>query len=306
MLTTEASDTFACFGSQCAVLVLGDAGPMSAADAVQAARTRLLSWHVRFTRFDASSELSQLNADPRETVPVSREMACFAQAVLDAARASDGLVDATLLTAIQEAGYRTDLRTSLPLPLALKLAPARRPGRPRPEQGWRSLSVDAAAGTVTRPPGLLLDSGGIVKGLAADLVAEQLAGHSGFAVDCAGDLRIGGAEAPARQVNVASPFDAATLHTFTLGRAGIATSGIGRRSWLDRRGRPAHHLLDPATGRPAFTGVVQATAIAPTALEAETRSKSAILAGPLEAPSWLPHGGVLVFDDGSHVVVDPA
>jgi len=29
-------------------------------------------------------------------------------------------------------------------------------------------------------------------------------------------------------------------------------------------GTPAHHLLDPATGLPAYTGIVQATAIAPT------------------------------------------
>jgi len=67
-----------------------------------------------------------------------------------------------------------------------------------------------------------------------------------------------------------------------------------------------HHLLDPATGRPAFTGIVQATALAPTALEAEWRAKAAVLAGPAAAPRRLPHGGVLVFDDGSHMVVEPS
>ena len=203
-------------------------GATTAAEAVAAARDRLLGWHDRFTRFDEESELSRVNADPRETVPVSREMACLAQAVLDAARASGGLVDATLLTDIEDAGYRSDLQTSLPLPLALKLAPARRPGAPRPEQAWRTLAVDAGAGTITRPPGVRLDSGGLVKGLAADLIAAQLAGHASFAIDCAGDLRIGGSQPPPRQVNVAGPFDAASLHTFTLERAGIATSGIGR------------------------------------------------------------------------------
>jgi thiamine biosynthesis lipoprotein len=71
-------------------------------------------------------------------------------------------------------------------------------------------------------------------------------------------------------VRVASPFDPTTiLHTFRVRDGGVATSGIGRRSWLDANGAPAHHLLDPATGRPAFTGVVQATALAPSAFEAE-------------------------------------
>jgi FAD:protein FMN transferase len=49
-----------------------------------------------------------------------------------------------------------------------------------------------------------------------------------------------------------------------------------------------------------------ATALAPTALEAEIRAKAALLAGPRSAAGWLPHGGVIVFDDGSHEVVAPA
>jgi thiamine biosynthesis lipoprotein len=92
---------------------------------------------------------------------------------------------------------------------------------------------------------------------------------------------------------------------FDLRRSGVATSGIGRRSWLDRDGGPAHHLLDPSTGRPAFTGVVQVTALAPSALMAEIQAKAAILSGPDAAPAWLAHGGVIVFDDGSHQVVQP-
>ena len=151
-----------------------------------------------------------------------------------------------------------------------------------------------------RPPGLRLDSGGLAKGLFADAIAETLAGREGFAIDCAGDLRLGGR---ARDVHVTSPFDGRVLHTWRLADAGVATSGIGRRSWLDRRGEPAHHLLDPATGRPAFTGVVQATAVAPTALEAEARAKAAVLGGPEQAERWLPHGGVVVLDDGSAVLV---
>ncbi len=86
----------------------------------------------------------------------------------------------------------------------------------------------------------------------------------------------------------------------------VATSGIGRRSWLGPDGRPAHHLLDPATGRPAFTGVVQATALAPTAVEAEWRAKAAVLSGPERAADWLAHGGVVVLDDGSHLTTQGA
>ena len=198
---TEASDSFACFGGTCTVHVGGE----GAHGAVAAVRRSLLAWHDRFTRFDAESELSHLNADPREVVPVSPIMARFAASAAFAAELTDGLVDVTLLDELERAGYRGDLGAPLDLPTALGLAPSRRPANGR------------------RPP-----------------------------------------------------------------------------TWLDGNGRPAHHLLDPGTGRPAFTGVVQATAVAPTALEAEVRAKAAVLSGPDGASAWLPHGGVIVLDDGTH------
>jgi thiamine biosynthesis lipoprotein len=132
-----------------------------------------------------------------------------------------------------------------------------------------------------------------------------LSGHTSFAVDAAGDVRFGGTGGLVRPVQVASPFDDSVLHTFELVRGAAATSGIGKRSWLNRDGLPAHHLLDPATGRPAFTGVVQVTALAPTAVEAEGLAKAALLSGPARAASWLPHGGVVVYDSGEHEVIAP-
>jgi thiamine biosynthesis lipoprotein len=287
---TEASDSFACFGGTCAVHVGGD----GAREAVTATRRSLLAWHDRFTRFDPASGLSRLNADPRAVVPVTPLMARFAAAVAYAAELTDGLVDATLLGELETAGYQADLGAPPDLAAALLLAPERRPatGRRPP-----AIEVDFAALTVRRPPGTRLDAGGLAKGLFADVLAETLRDRPSFAIDCAGDLRVGGA---ARRVDVASPFDGRILHSAHLKDAGVATSGIGRRSWLDRAGRPAHHLLDPRTGKPAFTGVVQATAVAPTALEGEARAKAAVLSGPDGAAAWLPYGGLVVLDDGSH------
>ena len=299
----EASELFECFGSSCAVLVTGDVPGCSAREAVAAARRDLRAWHVRFSRFIAHSELSALNRSPYDTVGVSPLMARFARSVRDAGSLSGGLVDATLAREIVSAGYAHDasqLGCSVPLRRALELAPPRRPATPRRSAGWRLVEADLERATVARPVGVMLDSGGIAKGLFADVLGERLAGHAAFAIVCGGDLTIGGAAERAREVHVESPFDGCTLQTFELERGGVATSGIGRRSWLGPRGAPAHHLLDPSSGRPAFTGVVQATALAPTALEAEVRAKAALLGGPSAASEWLADGGVIVLDDGSH------
>lgn len=305
MSEAEAVETFGCFGSTCAVLVTGDGPQATAGRAAADARDRLLQWHERFSRFLPESELSHVNRDRRACVPVSPLMARLAEAVLMAGTLTDGLVDGTLLAPLQAAGYTTELARPLALAQALPLAAPRRPARPDPARRWQQIEVDFHSGTLTRPPGLMIDSGGLAKGLFADVLADPLSAHESFAVNCAGDLAIGGWANLERPIEVQSPFDASTLHTFLARRTGVATSGIGRRSWLDPDGAPAHHLLDPSSGRPAFTGVVQVSALAPSALLAEVLAKAALLAGRRQARRWLPHGGVVVFDDGSHEVYEP-
>lgn len=302
---TEASRTFTCFGGNTTVVVEG-AGPLGEpGEAVFAARDLLLDWHAVFSRFKPESELSSLNRDAGSSVVVSAIMARFAQAVVDAADATGGLVDATLLGEIEELGYRTErFRGSLALPLALALAPPRRPAGAHPEHRWRTIEVDLGTSTVTRPPGVKLDGGGIVKGLLADVVGELLQEHNSFLVDCEGDLRVGGSGGVERSVAVTAPLSQRVLHEFTLADGAVATTSIVKRSWMERL-KPAHHLLDPATGQPAYTGIVQATALAPTALEAEALAKAALLSGPQAAAGWLRHGGMILLDDDSHVVVAP-
>jgi FAD:protein FMN transferase len=301
----ERREQFACFGSECTVIV-ADADPAEAAKAAATARRRLEAWHGQFSRFEPNSELTRLNASDGETVTVSPLMRRVVEHGVRAARASGGLVDPTLVTQIERAGYHSHYDgPGLPLAEALAHAPARRPGRPSPEADWLLVRTDRRTSSVTRPAGVRIDPGGIAKGVFADELAAALAGHDAFVVDCGGDLRLGGRWAPEREVHVASPFEDAVLHTFGIRSGGVATSGIGKRSWIDPDGHISHHLLDPASGRPAFTGIVQVTALAPTATEAEMLSKAALLRGPAQADQVLVHGGLIVLDDGDYVVLAP-
>jgi len=303
----EGIETFPCFGGEVTVVVAGTGPGGSAAAAARLARSRLLEWHAQFSRFNPDSELSRLNADPRETVPISVVMGRLIGAILDGAQLSGGLVDATLAEDLEQAGYAASFESgSVPFAELLAKAPARAPAAPDPAARWREVSLDLAGGTVTRPPGLSFDSGGIAKGLFGDILASVLALHAEFVIVAAGDIRFGGTAGLLRRVALASPFDGAPLHTFELAAGAIATSGITKRSWLDAEGRPAHHLLDPSSGRPAFTGIVQATAIAATAVEAEVLAKTALLRGPAGAAATLRHGGVVVDEDGGFEIVAPA
>lgn len=303
-MSAEAHRSFACFGGTVTVHVRAEDEARSAAAAEQARRF-LLDAHERLSRFIPESELSRLNRDPRTEVPATPLLRSLAAAVAIAGANSGGLVDATLFEAIERAGYRESLGEGSSIPLAEALASRERraPASPHPSAHWRSVGADETAGTVVRPPGVAIDSGGIAKGLLADLLAARLADHPAYAVDCCGDVRIGGSAGLERRVLVDDPFGGEPIHELRLRDGAAATSGIGRRCWRGPDGRPAHHLLDPSSGEPAFTGIVQATALAKTALLAETRAKAALLSGPAGAAAWLPEGGVLVRDDGAPEIV---
>jgi thiamine biosynthesis lipoprotein len=257
----------------------------------------------RLSRFDPTSDLSRLNADPRASVPAGPLLRGAVAAALRAASMTGGLVDPTLLGALRRAGYRESRAHIRPSSLrrGLCVAPPRRPARPHPDAEWRAVEVDDDAGVIRRPPGLELDLAGTAKGWAADLVASRLERHGRCAVDCGGDLRVAAGRGAPWEVHVRHPLTGEVAHTLRVRAGGVATSGIDARLWEGPEGRVVHHLIDPATGAPAWTGLVASTALAPTALEAEALAKAALLSGPAAGRRLLRagRGGVLVHDDGT-------
>ena len=297
--------TFHAMGSEVRVLIgprlrRTEPSPLNAADRE---RRFVLEFARRLSRFEPSSELSALNRDPRAVVPASQLLRAAVRAGLWAAERTGGLVEPTLVRALERAGYATSLDGAPPASLreALAAAPARYPARPDPRSRWRDVTVDDEAGTIVRPPGVLLDTGGTGKGLCADAVACRLAGYTRFLVDCGGDIAVGGVgpQLEPYEIDVEHPLTGEVIGRIKLDRGGVATSGVNVRIWQRPDGAYAHHLLDPSTGRPAWTGLIGVTAIAGSALEAETLSKLALLVGPDAARRVLAdRGGVIVQDSG--------
>ena len=293
-------------------LLIGEPGPgmAPAPAAAQQARQFVVSFDEALSRFKPDSELSALNEDPRECVPASGLLRAAVKAGIEAAKASGGLVDPTLVGEIESAGYLTS-RAGVPgaaLGAALQEAPPRRPAKPNPSSSWQRFVVDDRAERICRPPGARFDSGGAGKGLAAEMIAARLRGYSRFTVDCGGDIRIGGPDALVRpyEVFVEHPLTGERAYVLRLGSGAVATSGLNVRIWRRRDGRYAHHLLDPSTGEPAWTGLISATALAESAVAAETLAKAALLSGPERGREVLAgRGGLLVHDSGRVETVGP-
>jgi thiamine biosynthesis lipoprotein len=310
-MSAQADTTFRSMGSDVRLLIGYPLrrGEPPATEAAAEERTFIEDFAARMSRFIPESDLSALNGDPRAEVPASSLLRNVVRAGVWAAELTGGLVDPTLVSELEAVGYSRSLADREPASLqeALAAAPPRRPAQPHPAKRYRHVEVDDRAGVVRRPPGVRIDSGGVGKGLVADMVAFRLCGYSRYVVDCGGDLAVGGVEALVRpyEIEVEHPLTGETVHTLRVSSGGVATSGLNVRVWRTPDGF-SHHLLDPASGRPAWTGLIGATALGTSALEAETLTKAALLLGPAGARRVLAkQGGLIVHDDGDVELVGP-
>ena len=282
-----------------APLSVSDAGPDAA---LAAARAWTEDFARRLSRFLESSELSRMNADPRPVAPASALLRAAVGAGLWAAQRTGGLVDPTLVGALESAGYRASRAgvPAVPLAEALAAAPPRRPARPDPAARWRTVRVLDEQGSVARPPGVRFDTGGTGKGLAADALLTRLAGYGRVAVDCGGDVRVGGPLAAAQpfQVDVQHPLGGEVVMSLQVGAGAVATSGIDVNVWRRADGTFAHHLLDPSTGEPRGPVWWEHGARADDARGRDTRQGGAAVGRPRARRRPAEHGGVIFGEDG--------
>ena len=209
--------------------------------------------------------------------PVSTTMTRLIEAVREAALATGGLVDGTLLGEIEAAGYVGDI--AAPLAAAACAAARSRPPSSAAEPAF-ALGRRLRRWVGGHPPArrrLRQRRAGQGPVRGPDRRAAARAAQLRRRLRRGPALRRARAAAARgrRSVRRRAPSTSSSWPRPPSPRAGSAGA-----AGSDPDGRPAHHLLDPATGRPAFTGVVQATALAPTAVEAEWRAKAAVLSGP--------------------------
>jgi len=284
-------DAFRAMGSDARLYVVGGGDGL-----VAEGRARVEDLEAKWSRFLPTSEVSRLNAAAGTPRIVSDDTVALIARGVDAWRLTAGRCDPTVLGDVLRAGYTTSFDD-------LAAGAAERTESPL-TRGCADIVLDAAARTVQLPSGVGFDPGGIGKGLAADLVVAELlaAGAEGAGVNLGGDVRVAGTPPEASWAiaidHPTRPDPAAVVH---LRDGAVATSSRLRRRWETRHG-PTHHLIDPASGRPADVSVWTATAIAATGWQAEALAKAAFLGGLPAGVTLLEQlgaAGLLIDDDGA-------
>ncbi len=245
------------------VELLLDAFPSAESDrALARARAELERLEAALSRFRPDSELSALNRFG--ALRAGRDLVRVTQLALAARARTGGRFDPTVHDALVAAGYDRSFELLANGASTAARAPAACGGR---------VCVDARTGEIELGEGVRLDLGGIGKGYAVDRACELLAAAGPCLVNAGGDLAVRGGPWP---VGVETPQGTLTLE---LTRGAIATSGTDRRRWTTRGGGEQHHLIDPRTGWPAESDLVQVTVVAGCAVEAEVLAKALFLAG---------------------------
>lgn len=256
-----------------------------ALDAARLAGRRVNAWADRLTRFTQTSDLARLNGTSAPAVEVRPTLAATLQWARVASERTHGIVDPTLL----------DARLS---------AESGRTPTASDATGW-SLTARGRTAIVSRGAGVRFDLDGLAKGWLADRAAALLEPWPGVAVDADGDIALRADRGTEWFVDIADPRahpapSAPSLATLRItGGAGwsnafgVATSGTSVHRWTLSDGRSSHHLIDPRTGSPAETDVVQATIVAPTAREAEVIAKAAVILGSDPALDYLARSAAL-------------
>lgn len=257
------------------------------------------AWEDHLSRFRPESELNQLNRRAGQWVTVSPVLWHTLAAARRLERLSAGLVTPALQGALEGFGYDRSFELIRAVGPGSAAIAARQLGLPR-----LRMAVDPVRRAVRLAEGMLLDLGGVAKGWAADQALAQLREYGPALVDAGGDISASppAGAAAAWPVGVTDPANPeGTIELLLLRGGGLATSGTDVHRW-QQGGLWRHHIIDPCTGEPARSRVLAATALAPTAVEAEMAAKCGLILGADDGLRWLDarpaYSGLLALEDG--------
>ncbi|WP_294852668.1 FAD:protein FMN transferase [uncultured Oscillibacter sp.] len=228
----------------------------NAQDAVSAVRDELYSLDLRLSRTRIDSAISRLNTG----VGLPAEEADISQLITSAIEYSDataGAFDITVAPLVSAWGFTTD---HYQIPKQKEL------DRLLPHVGSSHI-LFGGDGTITLDGGTKIDLGGIAKGYASDL-CEGILSESGVTsamVSLGGNIYVRGSkpDGSAWRVGVQDPKKPSGFAgVLSLTDAYAVTSG-GYQRYFEENGKRYHHILNPATGYPAESGLTSVTVVAP-------------------------------------------
>jgi thiamine biosynthesis lipoprotein len=152
------------------------------------------------------------------------------------------------------------------------------------KSSFEEFSINEKDKTISSPPGLKIDLGGIAKGFWVDKMKDLLDKQcNDYWISAGGDIFIKGKDEKDEcwQVAVQNPLklDEDLLYlNIPDGGFGIATSGVTKRQWI-KNGKKRNHLIDIRTNTQVKNSILSVTVIAKTTTDADVMAKTVLILG---------------------------
>ena len=256
-----------------------------AESALEDAVDHIEEWDALWSTTNENSEIYAANHSHGQPVSLSQETEELLTFTLQMAEQTDGALDPTIYPIVHAWGfidqeYRVPSDEEIETFISLT--------------GYEKVLVENH--TVSLPEGTQLDLGAVGKGYAGELLADELRerGITSALLDIGGNIQMVGGRPDGSmwRLGIRNPFGEGSFGILEAEDSAVVTSGGYERYFTDEDGTIYWHILDPATGRPADSGLVSVTIIADSGVLADALSTSIFIMGLDEGSEyWRTYGG---------------
>jgi len=240
---------------------------------------RIAALNSSLTAFEAGSDLGLIKENAGiKPVAVSEDTYRIIEKSLAYSQSSGGYFDVTIAPLVDLWGIHSPETKEAPAPEAINVAKAK--------TDYTKIVLNPAEQSVyLTDAGMAVNLGAIAKGYIADevMVVLKEEGVEHAIVNLGGNVLVMGGKADNTDfgVGVEDPRNPGNgyLGVLSLKDGSVVTSGDYQRYFVDAAGKKYHHILDPFTGYPADSGLIQVTVVTDASLDADSLSTTLFLLG---------------------------
>ena len=247
------------------------------------------------------SDIYAVNHSGGQPTKVSVETAELLSFALQMAEETDGILEPTIYPVLTAWGFTTEenrIPSNSEISSLLK------------NVGYERVRLDK--NVVQIDNGMMLDLGAVGKGYAGDLVCQILKGEgiTSVLLNLGGNIQAIGSKPDGSNwhLGLRDPYTDGALGVLEIRNQAVVTSGNYERYFVGKDGNQYGHIIDPATGHPAESGLVSATVIAEEGRLCDALSTSLFIMGLDRAIDyWQNHQNfdmILITQDGEIYLTD--
>ncbi len=266
----EAREDFFAMDTKMTIKVYGE----NAAEAAKMAKARLLSLDALLSPTKKGSDVERLNRRAGEDVAIALETMRVLELAEKTGEETAGALDITIAPLLRLWGF---LGGAHHLPTKEEIEAAQN------FTGKDKLTLDKVAGTARLADNSSIELGAVAKGFAGEIAASELKAYGvrSAILDLGGNIEVIGKKINGEpwRIGIRNPFGEPLIGTLSLTDSAVVTSAIDQRFFQDRAGNRYWHILDPATGAPAASGIASVSIVSAAGGRADALSTALFVMG---------------------------